>query len=558
MADQRGTSWRFLVVMAILLLAVIALVSRLLYVNVIDRHFLLKQSKARIMRSVTIPAYRGIISDRLNVPLAISTPLQSIWLNPQIFKASDADFSNIMRQLQLNPVKTKQRIARAKKSHKEFMYLKRLNSPTLAKAVMDLHVTGVFSEREYKRFYPEGEVASQLVGLTNVDDQGQEGIELAYNRWLAGSPGKKEIIRDRLGRTVANVALLKNPVQGKNLALSIDHRIQYLAYRSLKEAVNKYHAQSGSVVVMDSQTGEVLAMVNQPSYNPNNRPSNTGGVYRNRALTDTFEPGSTMKPFTIALALKSGEYTPETTVDTNPGRMKVGGYEIKDDGLNYGVITLSEVLQKSSNIGAAKVMLTLSPQNFWRLLRDIGFGQRTQSGFPGEAPGTLVARSTWYPSVVAAMAYGYGIAVTTMQMAHAYQVLANLGQSVPVSLLKITDKPAKKRVLAEDVAQKILAMLQNVVEKGTGTRAQVPGYTVAGKTGTAYIAGPKGYDKQRFIASFVGVAPATRPRLVVAVMVRDPKGQHFGGLVSAPVFAKVMAGSLRLLNIPPDNLGSHQ
>lgn len=550
---MKNYSWRFVLLIVLLSFALAGIFWRLLDLGVFKRPFLLRQSKARILRVVKIPAHRGMITDRLGKPLAISTPVNSIWANPKVFKTSDDKLKQLSALLKISPVRIRAHVRRAK--GREFIYLKRRLPPELAKRIKDLKIQGVFSQREYRRYYPDGEVTAHVVGLTNVDDQGQEGLELAYNQWLGGSDGKKEVLKDRMGNIIADIALLKNPDQGHNLQLSIDHRIQYLAYHTLSVAVKKYKAKSASVVVLDVKTGEVLAMVNQPSYNPNNRPKIHDGRFRNRAVTDTFEPGSTIKPFNIALALESGKYTSKTTIDTNPGWMRIGGYIIKDDGLNYGVINLTQVLQKSSNIGAAKIMLSLQPQQYWELLYNMGFGQRTHSGFPGEAHGTLAHRVKWQPSVIATLAYGYGIAVTTLQLAHAYAILAEDGVSIPVSFVKISDPPVGKRVVRSDVAMEVVKMLEAVVQGGTGRRAQIKGYRVAGKTGTAYIATAKGYNKHRYVSSFVGIAPASDPKLVVAVVVRDPKGQHFGAIVAAPIFAKVMAGALRFLDISPDNLG---
>ena len=537
------------------IVALCCLVSRIVYLNVIDRAFLVSQSQARILRTVTIPAYRGMILDSSGAPLAISTPLDSIWANPKLFRSSPRQRFLLSKALQVNGFVLAKKVARAKRQGREFLYLKRMNPPAVTKAVRALRIPGVFVQREYKRYYPDGAVTAHVVGLTNIDDRGQEGLELSYNQWLSGTKGKKEVIKDRLGHTIADLDLLKKPVQGKNLVLSINHQIQYLAYRVLRSQVEKYHAEAGSVVVMDAKTGAILADVNQPSYNPNKRPKIHDGRFRNRALTDIFEPGSTMKPFTIALALQSGQYTPNSTVNTSPGRLLVGGYTIKDDGLDYGVISLTKVLQKSSNIGAAKIMLSLSPHRYWQLLRKFGFGQRTASGFPGESAGTMVARSDWYPSVVATLAYGYGIAVTALQLAHGYQILANGGIKMPVTFLKRITPPVGVRVISRKVANEVTSMLETVVQKGgTGWRARVVGFRVAGKTGTAYIAGPRGYSKHKFIASFVGMAPVSNPRLVVAVIIRNPQGQHFGGIVSAPVFSRIMSGALRILDITPDNL----
>lgn len=543
--------WRRLCIYGLLAGGLFVVLGRLVYLNIIDRHFLLQQSDARIIRTVPMPAYRGMIVDRLGLPLAISSPVMSVWVNPKLFRPTVLQERALLKILQLSRHDLMHLLRH--KHKRVFVYLKRRNSPTVAKAVAALNIPGVFLQKEYKRFYPEGEVTAHVVGLTNIDDAGQEGLELAFNQWLSGTPGKREVLRDRLGQEIQDIGPAIKPVQGHQLVLSLDHRIQYIAYRALKEAVTRYHAASGSVVVLDNRTGEVLAMVNQPSYNPNNRPADHDGRYRNRAVTDMFEPGSTIKPFNIALALESGRYTPMTMVDTSPGRMRIGGYLIKDDGLDYGRIDVTQVLQHSSNIGAAKILLSLQPNAYWQLLHQVGFGAVTDSGFPGESAGHFVPRSVWYPSVIATLAYGYGVSVTTLQLAHAYAVLANAGLSVPVTLLKQTTAPQAKRVLPEAVAQSVVKMLETVVVRGgTGIRAAVPGYEVAGKTGTAFIAGPKGYQKNRFISDFVGMAPASHPQLVVAVMLRDPKGQHYGGLVAAPVFAKVMGGALRVLDVPPD------
>jgi cell division protein FtsI (penicillin-binding protein 3) len=390
--------------------------------------------------------------------------------------------------------------------------------------------------------------------LTNIDDRGQEGLELAYQNWLSGSPGERQVIRDREGHIIRNVAILQQPAQGHDLTLSIDHRIQYIAYSALKQAVAEYHAKSGSIVVLNDKTGEVLAMASAPSYNPNDRPRDHDGRYRNRAVTDMFEPGSVIKPFNIALALQSGQYTPDSVIDTSPGRMRIGNLVVKDDGLDYGTIDLTTVLQKSSNIGAAKILMSLPAKSYWNLLHRFGFGEITHSGFPGETPGRLVPQDKWYPTVVATLAYGYGIAVTTLQLAHAYAILANNGVSEPVSLVKLQTVPQGTQVVSKDVANDVVKMLEAVVERGgTGLHASIPHYRVAGKTGTAYISNGRGYDKHRYISSFVGMAPASDPDLVVAVVLREPQGQHFGGLVSAPVFARVMAASLRILDISPDS-----
>ncbi|MDF1759983.1 MAG: penicillin-binding protein 2 [Coxiellaceae bacterium] len=554
MVKQAGKyRWRFYLVYALFALLVAALLFRLIELGVFQRHFLLKQSQARVLRNVVMPAHRGMIRDRNGKPLAISTSVVSIWVNPQQFDPTPVQLKQLATILQL-PQKFITRRGK-KRGEVEFAYLRRRVSPDIALRVKQLAIAGLHEQKEYKRFYPESSVTSHVVGFTNIDDQGQEGIELAYNQWLAGSPGLKKVLKDRLGHVIANVSQVKSPVQGKDLTLSVDQRLQFLAYDVLAQTVEKYKAKAGSIVIMDPKTGEVLAMVNQPTYNPNNRPVDTDGRYRNRAITDIFEPGSTIKPFNVAYALESGKYTADSTIDTSPGWMRIGGYTIRDDGLNLGVINLTDLLRKSSNIGAAKLMLSLPPVGYWRLLREMGFGERTRSGFPGEASGTLVDRDVWRPSVVAGMAYGYGMAVTALQLAQAYSIIADSGIKMPVSLLRRQQPVQGQQVMPPEVANTITGMLQQVVEGGgTGRRAKIRGYHIAGKTGTAYIAGPQGYNKKKYVSSFVGFAPVSNPQLVVAIIIFEPQGQHFGAKVAAPAFARVMSGALRLLNIAPDNL----
>lgn len=544
--------WRVWLILIGLAICFIGLMLRLVDLTVFHRAFLVKQGQLRTLRKVEIPSYRGMINDRNNQPLAISTPVDSIWVNPNLFNPTPHDLALLAQNLKISAAEIQQLIrAQAGRS---FVYLKRSNPPEVSEKIAALKIPGVFLQREYRRYYPEAEVTAHLIGLTNVDDHGQEGLELAYDQWLAGIPGKKQVIKDRLGNIISEVALLQKPEQGKNLTLSIDKRIQYAAYQALKKAVGQFQAEGGSVVVMDAKTGEVLAMVNQPSYNPNNRPSQHDGRYRNRAVTDMFEPGSTIKTFTIALALASGKYHPNTIIDTRPGWMNVGGYRISDDD-NFGVIDLGDVLAKSSNIGATRIMMSLPPHAHWDLLHNAGFGELSESHFPGEVSGRLPEQRVWRPSEVATLAYGYGLAVTTLQLAHAYTIFADGGILRPLSLLKINEIPAGKPVLPANIAGQTLDLLERVVQTGdhhTGVRAQVPGYRVGGKTGTSYIAGPHGYDKHNYNSSFVGIAPLSNPRLVIAVMIRQPHGGHMGSMVSAPVFAQVMSESLRILNILPD------
>lgn len=550
----KSYSWRAYLVILFLCAALFGLIFRLVQLNIVDRHFLLQQSDERILRTVDLPAYRGMILDRTGTALALSTPVYSAWINPKYFHASYSQIAALSKDLNVPPSLIESRDIKGK----GFVYLKRQNPPNVMKKVKALNIPGVHFEEEYQRFYPEGEVTAHILGITNIDDQGQEGLELAYNDWLSGTPGKKEVVKDRLGHVISNVALIKKPEQGHDLVLSIDHRIQYVAYRALKEQVEKFHAKAGSIVVINPKTGEILAMANQPSYNPNDHTAEQHGDFRNRAVTDSFEPGSTMKPFTIAMALQSGQYTPHTLVNTNPGYMMIGGFEIRDDFVDNGIIDLRKILEVSSNVGAAKILLSLPPQPFFHFLRSFGFGERTNSGFPGESSGRLVEHSVWYKSDIATLAYGYGIAVTTLQLAHAYSILANGGVEEPVSFIKMDSPPKGKRIVSQKVADEVVTMLKSVVygknPGATGGLAKVPGYWISGKTGTAYIAGANGYNKKKYIGDFVGIAPASNPQLVIAVVIRDPQGKHFGGEVAAPVFAKVMAAALRMLNIPPDNL----
>jgi cell division protein FtsI (penicillin-binding protein 3) len=449
----------------------------------------------------------------------------------------------------------------AKRSDREFVYLKRRVNPSEAEAVLALGVKGVYTRREYRRFYPAGEVVAHVIGFTDVDDRGQEGVELAYNDWLQGSGGSKRVIKDRLGRIIEDVESIKTMRPGKPLSLSIDRRIQYLAYRELKAAIRQHKARSGSVVVMDSLTVEVLALVNQPSFNPNNRRSLNGEQYRNRALTDVFEPGSTVKPFTIAAALENGKYRKNTLINTSPGFMKLGRNTIRDSK-DYGVINVKSVITKSSNIGASKIALSMEPEELWSMFEKVGFGSSTGSGFPGESAGLMKHHYRWHDIERATFAFGYGLSVTPLQLAQAYTVLASDGVLHPVSFLKLDPSANKslagksEQVMSPSVARQVRSMLETVVSKeGTGIRASVPNYRVAGKTGTVHKSIAGGYADDRYVAVFAGMAPASRPRLVMSVMINEPSnGVYYGGEVAAPVFSKVMEGALRLLDIPPDNL----
>ncbi len=532
---------------------VAGLIARLVDLSVLDQSFLRRQGDMRALRVVSTPSFRGMITDRKGAPLAISTPVYSAWFSPKTFEATPLNINSLATLLQTSPARIKD--VYLKNQKRGFVYLKRDINPDAAARIKSAKIPGVFLQEDYKRYYPEGEVAAHLIGFTNVDDQGQEGLELAYNPWLAGLEGKELVVKDRIGRVISEEKTLQEQRTGKNLVLSIDKRIQYIAYRELLKGVQENQAVSGSIVVLDAKTGEILAMANQPSFNPNNRTSQSSDVYRNRALTDSFEPGSTMKAFSIASALDSGLFTPNTVIDTSPGRMNVGRNLVRDER-NYGVLTVSEVLQKSSNVGTAKMVLALPPTQLWSLLHRVGFGQATAIGFPGEQTGSLVKRETWKPFALATLAYGYGVSVTAVQLAQAYSIFANEGVKYPVSLLKLDHVPQGDRVMSSKVANEMLSLLETVTTaKGaTGSRAQVPGYRVAGKTGTALMAGPHGYQQHHYVSSFVGIAPVSHPRLVVAVIIKDSHGKkYFGGEVSAPVFEKTMEGALRVLDIPPDH-----
>lgn len=553
--NQDNYKWRLLILVSILLVAVLGLLGRIVYLGIIKHGFLLDQSNIRSIREVSVPAHRGMITDRYGKPLAISIPVASIWVNPKIFNATTEQMTQLALLLNI-PSSVLQKKITAQKQH-GFVYLKRSLPLEVVSKILSLHILGIFREKGYKRYYPEADAMAQVVGFTNVDDRGQEGLELAYDSWLRGIPGKVRVVRDCIGNTIANLGVIVEPQQGKDLVLSVDRRVQYLAYQELKKTIEQYQAESGSVVVLKVKTGEVLAMANFPSYNPNNRLGVFPGRFRNKAVTDVFEPGSTIKALTIANALNSGKYNPNTIVDTNPGRIEVGGHIIRDDkGRNNGVLTVTGVLRKSSDVGTTKITLALPRNSLLDLFSVIGFGKSTQSGFPGEAEGALPNYPKLPPLVIATLSYGYGISVSLLQLAQAYAVVASHGLLRPVTFVKNDESVSGKQVLSQKVCSQLLTMLEAVIDiGGTGTRAQIPGYRVAGKTGTAYIASPQGgYYKDRYFATFVGIAPVTDPQLVIAVMVKNPRGLYYhGGSVAAPVFANVMNGTLRILGIPPDD-----
>ncbi len=549
---------RILLVMAAVGCAMTALVVRGVDLQVLNKEFLQEEGTARHLRVVTLAAHRGSILDRHGEPLAVSTPVDSVWVEPHDFLAAESRWPRLAALLDI-PLKQLKKMVERRKS-REFVYIKRRIAPALAAQVMALEIPGVSLQREYRRYYPAGEVTGHLLGFTNVDDIGLEGLELAYDQWLRGTPGSKRVIKDRLGHIVEDVERIQRPHQGRDLRLTIDRRIQYLAYRELLAAVKQHKARSGSVVVLDARNAEVLAMVNQPAFNPNNRHELRGDRYRNRAVTDMFEPGSTMKPFTIATALQSGRYSPETRIDTAPGYYKVGGHTVRDVR-NYGLIDVATVIQKSSNVGASKIALSLPPQQIWSTFHRVGFGEPTGANFPGESSGVFSDYQGWSDLERATLSFGYGVAVTPLQLARAYTVLAGDGRLRPVSV--VLDKQGTvpemtPPVFSYHVLTQVRSMMERVVSReGTGLKASVPGYHVAGKTGTVRKSVAGGYSDDRYVALFAGMAPVSNPRLVMVVMIDEPRGKEFyGGQVAAPVFARVMAGALRLLAVPPDAVSS--
>jgi cell division protein FtsI (penicillin-binding protein 3) len=544
-----NTRLRLYGVLMVLALGSTALIVRAVDLQVVRKDFYQQQGDARFLREVPIPVSRGTIFDRNGEPLAVSTPVASVWADPgevleqperiaELAKALGVDAATLEQKLELH-------------HNKSFIYLKRQLNPDDAKQILALGIEGVASQREYKRFYPGGEVTAHVLGQTNIDDRGQEGLELAFDDWLAGKPGAERVIRDNKGHTVEDVELVREPKPGRDLTLSIDRRIQYLAYRDLKAAIIDHHAKSGSMVVLDVSSGEILAMVNLPSYNPN-APAADPAYRRNRALTDVVEPGSTLKPFTVATALQCGKWTPHTPVDTNPGTFPLAGHLIRDVA-NHGMLDVTGVITHSSNVGMAKISLTLANEDMYDMLHRFGFGETTGSGFPGESPGLLPPARSWGVLEKATIAYGYGLNVTALQLAQAYAALADGGRLRPPSFVKGARNP-DVAVIDPQLAATIMRMLETVVAPGgTALRAAVPNYLVAGKTGTSRQAVAGGYES-RYISLFAGIVPASNPRLVGVVVIHDPQGSYFGGTVSAPVFSQVMSGALRLLDVPPDNV----
>ena len=546
---------RRITLLVLLSLAGIAVIWRAVDQQIFETDFLQQEGDRRHLRVVEVPAHRGTILDRRGEPLAISTPVESIWANPRVISTNLQDLKPLAAALELKAKELRDQLLR--RQDRSFVYLKRRVNPDVSDRVMQVvrenKIAGVETQREYRRFYPSGEVFAHVVGFTNIDDKGQEGMELAYDEWLSGTSGSKRVIKDGRARIVADVENIQSPRPGQTLTLSLDWRLQYLAYRELLAAVSKNKARSGSVVVLDAKTGEVLAMVNQPSFNPN-AANKSGSRIRNRAMTDLFEPGSTMKPFIAATALEHGFIRADTKVNTSPGYYKVGHNVIRDVR-DYGLIDVATIIRKSSNVGISKIALSIPSSELWQSLTNLGFGASTYSGFPGEAAGHLAESQQWSKFDHATVSFGYGLSVTPLQLARAYLVLAADGVSFPVSLLR-QDKPVQgKRVFKASTARVLRSMLEDVVSsEGTAPAAAIKGYRVAGKTGTVRKSISGGYAEHRFVSVFAGIAPAGNPRLVAVVMINEPSaGKYYGGQVAAPVFSKVMGGALRLLNVSPDD-----
>ena len=547
----RRFTGRVSLVIAFFMLVAVSLIARAVHLQVLNKDFLNQQADTRHLRTEKISAHRGSIMDRNGDPLAISTPVDSVWANPKELAAAVDRVPELARSLNLDSELLMRRITRS--MDKEFLYLKRHLSPDQAHAMMALKLPGVNVIREYRRYYPAGEVAGHLVGFTNVDDDGQEGLELAFNHWLSGESGAKRVLKDRLGRSVENVESIRPPRHGKDLRTSIDLRLQYLSYRTLKAAIQQYKAESGSIVILNIVTGEVLAMVNQPTYNPNDRAQYSAERYRNRAITDIFEPGSSIKPLIIAAALESGRYRAGSMVDTAPGYVVVGPKKIEDPR-NLGRVSLTTVLSRSSNVGATKIAMSLEPDQLWSTMTRFGLGSLTASGFPGESAGLLTHYNDWRQISQATLGYGYGVSVTPLQLAQAYAAIGSGGIIRPISLVRLDETVPGERIVDSATAVAIRGMLEEVVRPGgTGNNASIAGYRVAGKTGTAWKFAAGGYSEDKYFSIFAGLVPASDPRLAAVVVIDEPSGDlYYGSDVAAPVFADVMSESLRLLAIPPD------
>ena len=542
--------WRARIALAVLLAGFVVLAGRSVYLQSMHTGFLKGKGEARYSRVLEVPATRGRIVDRNGEALAISTPVKSVWAIPEDVKATPAQLKSLAALLPLDPHELARKFSDAER---EFVYLKRQIAPEVAARILELGIAGVHQHNEYRRYYPGGETMAHVVGFTGVDDAGQEGVELAQQALLAGAVGSRRVIKDRLGRIVEDAGSIRAAQDGRELILSIDSKIQNLAFGALKSAVEANKAKAGAIVVLDVRSGEILALANLPTYNPNNRARLNGAQLRNRVLTDTFEPGSTLKPFTVGLAIETGRITPQSVIQTSPGALTIASYTIRDAHPG-GAMSAAQVIQKSSNVGAAKIALSMPREEMHDMFKRVGFGAVPRLGFPGEATGRVREAKTWRPVEQATMSYGHGISVSLMQLARAYTVFARDGELVPLSLVKTGVVAEGKRVFSPEVARTMREMLESAVQPGgTGPRARIAGWRVGGKTGTSHKLENGGYAAHKYVSSFVGFAPLSDPRLVIAVMVDEPSaGQYYGGQVAAPVFSQVMQGALRLLGAPYD------
>jgi len=547
--ELRLPAWRSRLMALLILFSFVVLIGRAFYLQILDTDFLQEKGESRYRRDIEITASRGRIADRHGDVLAISTPMRSIWAVPPAAQLTSEQTQHLAALLEIDDVIDPAKLT----SDKPFVFLRRQIPPPVAAQVAALKLPGIGQDKEYRRFYPTGEMTAHMVGFTGVDDKGLEGAELAFHGQLLGTPGSRSVIKDRRGQIVEDVGSVKPPQDGEDISLALDSKVQYLAYSQLKQAIADSKAKAGGIVVLDARTGEILALANWPTYNPNNRESLSGGQLRNRALTDTFEPGSTLKPFTIALAMDTGKVRFDTQINCAPGRLQIGGATISDTH-RYGVLTVAEVIQKSSNVGSSKIAAMLPAQAMWEMFHSVGFGEVPRLGFPGEVSGRLRPWKSWRPIEQATMSFGHGLSVSLIQLARAYSVFARDGDLVPLPLTRVgAGKPRGTQVFSPQTAREVRAMLEMAVRPGgTAPKAQIPGYRVAGKTGTARKLENGRYTTTKYVASFVGFAPASDPRLIVAVLIDEPRGKYYGGEVAAPVFASVMAGTLRTLGIAPD------
>ena len=547
----RLPDWRSRVVLFVLFAAFLALAGRALWLQGVSNQFLQKQGASRYERVLELPATRGKIFDRNGIVLASSLPVKAVWAIPEDVKESSSQKLRELAQLLDMPQAD---LLKKLDSDRTFVYLKRQVEMDVIAKIEKLGIDGLDTRKEYKRYYPQGEVMAHIVGFTNVEDVGQEGIELAQQKNLIGQTGSRRVIKDRLGRIVEDVGLSREPHDGKDLTLSVDSKLQYIAYNSIKDAVEKFHAKAGAAIVLDVHTGEVLALANWPTYNPNDRSHLTGEQLRNRVITDTFEPGSTLKPFTVSLALDKGLIKPTTLFDTGNGRYQTGGHTIRDTH-PHGVIDVGTIIQKSSNIGTTKISELLSAQEMWEMFTKVGFGQAPRFGFPGAAAGRVRPYKSWPIVAKANMSFGQGISMSLLQLAHAWLIFARDGDVIPLSFQKVTENPVGQKIISAKTAAQMRTMVESVVSpEGTAAQAQVAGYRVGGKTGTAQKVINGRYSQTHYIGNFVGIAPMSNPRFVIAVMIDDPSGPfHTGGAVAAPTFATLAANALRAANVPPDS-----